>query len=108
LKIILNLSHNRDSFCVYSLYKCYFLNPSLKAFGNRFMKLDEALVNEQVWVAHIPDPAIAATAMQFGISEGECLLISAKAPGGPVVVQRGQFEVALGRELCQGIEVRRV
>jgi Fe2+ transport system protein FeoA len=44
-------------------------------------------------------------ALRLGISAGETLTLAAKIPGGPLVVTRGDMEIALGREICKGIEV---
>lgn len=69
------------------------------------MTLDSAEVGDELLVKQIPDPTAATVAMRLGISSGEILTLAAKIPGGPLVVTRGDMEIALGREICKGIEV---
>ena len=44
--------------------------------------------------------------MRFGIECGECVQIINKLPGGPVVIQKNQQQIAIGRELARAIEVK--
>lgn len=69
------------------------------------MTLDHADVGAQVLIKDIPDPQAATVALRMGISAGEVLKLAAKIPGGPVVVSRGDMEIALGRDICRGIHV---
>lgn len=71
------------------------------------MTLDQAQVGDILRVIRISDPDTATMAMRLGIAEGETLHLSCKVPGGPLVVNRGKIEIALGRELCRGIEVEK-
>lgn len=70
-------------------------------------KLDQANVGDFLHVKAIPDPNAATMAMRLGIAEGEQITIAAKVPGGPMVIRRGAIEIALGRDICQGIEVEK-
>jgi Fe2+ transport system protein FeoA len=79
----------------------------MKMYGDILNKrLTQCVVGEHVTIAAIPNPEIAMMAVRLGISAGETVKLLAKIPGGPLVVQRGESEIALGRELCQGIEVQ--
>ncbi len=71
------------------------------------LTLDQAQVGDRLRVAHIHDPETATMAMRLGISSGEVLELASKVPGGPLVVRRGKIEIALGRALCQAIEVEK-
>lgn len=69
------------------------------------MTLDCADVGDTVYIKDISDPQAAMVALRLGISTGEILHLAAKVPGGPLVIRRGDMEIALGREICRGIEV---
>ena len=68
--------------------------------------LDTTRAGDVLTVIRITDPQTAVMAMRLGISEGETLRVTSKVPGGPLVVCRGKVDIALGRELCRGIEVQ--
>lgn len=69
--------------------------------------LEQAKVGDMIRIRRILDPETATIAMRLGVSEGEVLKLASKIPGGPVVIRRGAVEIALGRELCKGIEVEK-
>jgi ferrous iron transport protein A len=69
--------------------------------------LEKATVGETLCVKAILDDETATVAMRLGIAEGEIIYLASKVPGGPVIIRRGGMEIALGRELCRGIEVQR-
>ncbi len=71
------------------------------------LTLDLATVGDALLVKRITNPETATIAMRLGVSEGEILHLASKIPGGPVVIRRGAVEIALGRELCRGIEVEK-
>ncbi|MCE3235243.1 MAG: feoA [Vampirovibrio sp.] len=71
------------------------------------MTLDQAKVGDILLIIRIVNPETATIAMRLGVSEGETLHLASKVPGGPVVIRRGAVEIALGRELCRGIEVEK-
>lgn len=73
-----------------------------------FFTLEQAKVGEQLMIKAIHDMETATVAMRLGIAEGESVCIASKVPGGPIVIQRGAMEIALGRDLCRGIEVLRM
>lgn len=69
------------------------------------MKLADVKSGETVSILKITDPQAAVMAIRLGIFEGEHIRVAAKIPGGPLVVNKGDVEIALGREFCGGIEV---
>jgi Fe2+ transport system protein FeoA len=71
------------------------------------MTLDQAHVGDMVLIKDITDPQAAMVAVRLGISSGEILQLAAKVPGGPLVVMRGDMEIALGRDICRSIEVEK-
>jgi len=71
-----------------------------------FTTLDQATVGDVLTITKINDPQTAVMALRLGIAEGETLRVTSKVPGGPLVVCRGKVDIALGRELCKGIEVQ--
>lgn len=73
-----------------------------------FLTLEQAKVGEKLLIKTIHDMETATVAMRLGIAEGESVYLASKVPGGPVVIQRGAMEIALGRDLCRGIEVQRI
>jgi Fe2+ transport system protein FeoA len=71
------------------------------------LTLEQAKVGDVLLIRRILDPETATIAMRIGVSEGEVLHLASKIPGGPVVIRRGSMEIALGREICKGIEVEK-
>jgi Fe2+ transport system protein FeoA len=69
--------------------------------------LEQAKVGDTLLIKSITDPETATVALRMGIAEGETLKLASKVPGGPLVIQRGAIEIALGRELCRSIQVEK-
>ncbi|MBX2860622.1 MAG: ferrous iron transport protein A [Vampirovibrio sp.] len=69
------------------------------------MQLLQADVGKTLFIRTIADPQAATAAIRLGISSGETVVLAAKVPGGPLVLQRGNVEIALGRDICKHIEV---
>ena len=67
--------------------------------------LDHAKVGQLVRIDRIQDDEIAMMAVRLGIAVGEVIAVASKVPGGPLVIRRGRVDIALGRELCRGINV---
>jgi Fe2+ transport system protein FeoA len=67
--------------------------------------LARAAVGSEVRIHRISDEQTMMQALRFGLGEGARIRIIAKPPGGPVVLGMGPVEIALGRALCEGIEV---
>ena len=51
---------------------------------------------------------ITMQALRFGISEGAELTVEKSIRGGPVIIVRNHFEIAIGRALADAIEVEYV
>jgi ferrous iron transport protein A len=58
-----------------------------------------------VRVLQIPEGLLGAQLMRLGISEGSELTCALKIPTGPIVVRRGDVEIALGRKIASKIQV---
>lgn len=67
--------------------------------------LDTVSIGQQVTIRRFMDTEMSLLAMRFGLNEGVVVELCAKPPGGPLVLRKGSLEVALGRKLCQKIEV---
>ncbi len=70
------------------------------------MNLEEAPSKTTIEIMSISEEKLSNDAMRFGIEAGECIKIINKLPGGPIVIQRNQQQIAIGRELAKAIEVR--
>lgn len=70
------------------------------------MTLAQATRGQRLLIAAIPDAAIRAQAIRFGIAEGAEVECYEKLPAGPIVVGRGKQEIAIGRRLAENIEVK--
>ena len=58
-----------------------------------------------VRVLQIPEGLLGAQLMRLGISEESELTCALKIPTGPIVVRRGDVEIALGRKIASKIQV---
>lgn len=67
--------------------------------------LDHACVGEDCLISAIGDAETAMLALRLGVSEGERVTVISRIPGGPVVLRQGSRELALGRNICQHIQV---
>ncbi len=70
------------------------------------MNLDTAPKKQLLEVVSISQEKLSEDAMRFGIEAGECVQIVNKLPGGPIVIQKNQQQIAIGRELARVIEVK--
>ena len=70
------------------------------------MNLDSAPKKLILEIISINQEKLSEDAMRFGIECGECVQIINKLPGGPVVIQKNQQQIAIGRELAKAIEVK--
>ena len=68
--------------------------------------LDKVLRGQKVEICKIPDEMVRAQAIRFGVGEGTMVICSEKLPAGPIVISKGQQELAIGRGLAQKIAVR--
>jgi Fe2+ transport system protein FeoA len=70
--------------------------------------LDHLRPGERATVVSIDDPDMSTQAIRLGMSEGSHVTVVTKIPAGPVVIQVGRQEIAVGRGLARKIEVSRV
>ena len=59
-------------------------------------------------VVSIEHEKLLEDALRFGIEIGECIKIINKLPGGPVVIQKNEQQIAIGQELAKEIQVKLV
>lgn len=67
--------------------------------------LAQLTLGETATVTDVTDPTLKLAACRLGIHTGCQLTLQAVIPAGPFVVTLGATELALGRELCQHIQV---
>ncbi len=70
------------------------------------MNLEDAPNKSTLEIVSINEEKLSEAAMRFGIESGESVLIINKLPGGPIVIQKNQQQIAIGRELARAIEVK--
>lgn len=70
------------------------------------MNLEEAPKKSVLEIVSINQSKLSEDAMRFGIESGECVQIINKLPGGPIVIQKNQQQIAIGRELAKAIQVK--
>lgn len=69
------------------------------------MTLEQAKKGEKLIVMNIMDPEMRIKAIRFGIMEGAEVTCMEKLPSGPVIIQKGKQELAIGRGLARRIVV---
>ena len=70
------------------------------------MDLEQAPVNSLLEIVSIDSEKLLNDAMRFGIETSEVVKIINKLPGGPIVIQKNQQQIAIGRELAKAVQVR--
>ena len=70
------------------------------------MNLEDAPKKLILEIVSINQEKLSEDAMRFGIECGECVQIINKLPGGPIVIQKNQQQIAIGRELAKAIEIK--
>lgn len=70
------------------------------------MNLALAPNNKLIEVISIKDNKLLEDALRFGIEVGNFIKVISKLPGGPVIIQKDEQQLAIGRELAKAIEVR--
>lgn len=70
------------------------------------MNLTNAPNRSLLEVISISNEKLIEDALRFGIECGETIKIINKLPGGPIIIQKNEQQIAIGRELAYGIEVR--
>ncbi|MDO9534701.1 MAG: ferrous iron transport protein A [Bacillota bacterium] len=69
------------------------------------MTLEQAQKGEKLIVMKIMDSDMRVKAIRFGIMEGAEITCMEKLPSGPVVIQKGKQELAIGLGLARRIVV---
>lgn len=70
------------------------------------MNLEDAPKKQILEVVSILEGKLKEDSLRFGIEEGGIVTIVNKLPGGPVIIQRSQQQIAIGRELAKAIQVK--
>ncbi len=72
------------------------------------MNLESAPNKEKLEIVSINESKLMEAAMRFGIEAGEIIYIVNKLPGGPIVIQKKELQIAIGRDLAKEIQVRSI
>lgn len=67
--------------------------------------LDKVKKGDAIKIISIPDDQVRAQAIRFGIAENEIVKIVQVVPAGPIVLEKGKQEIAIGRNLAQKITI---
>ncbi|MBS4022014.1 MAG: ferrous iron transport protein A [Dethiobacter sp.] len=70
------------------------------------MMLDQVKRGQKVEICRIPDELVRAQAIRFGVGEGTVVTCAGKLPAGPVIISKGNQELAIGRGLARKIAVK--
>ncbi|MHB8928588.1 MAG: FeoA family protein [Bacillota bacterium] len=70
------------------------------------MTLDQVPKGQWAAIRELPDGDVRAQIIRFGLGEGEAVQCAEVLPGGPVVVRKGTFHLAVGRRLARRITVQ--
>jgi Fe2+ transport system protein FeoA len=69
--------------------------------------LDCVRAGEHLEIIAVDDDHARIQALRFGMSAGACVQCVTRIPAGPLVIQSGRQEIAVGRALAKRIRVRR-
>lgn len=69
--------------------------------------LDCVRAGEYLEIISVDDDHARIQALRFGMSEGACVQCVTRIPAGPLVIQSGRQEIAVGRSLARKIQVRK-
>jgi Fe2+ transport system protein FeoA len=69
------------------------------------MTLDQAERGQHLRIQAFDDCQDATLMMRLGLDEGALVQLVTKVPGGPLVLRRGQSDVAIGRDMGRRIQV---
>lgn len=69
------------------------------------MNLENAPNKSLLEIISISNAKLLEDALRFGIEAGNSIKVVNKLPGGPIVIQKNQQQIAIGRELARAIEV---
>jgi Fe2+ transport system protein FeoA len=69
--------------------------------------LDCVRAGEHIEIISVDDDHARIQALRFGMSAGACVRCVTRIPAGPLVIQSGRQEIAVGRSLAKRIRVRK-
>lgn len=69
------------------------------------MTLYNASKGSKIRILNIRDKNIRFLAIRIGIYEGAMFICSEKLPGGPIILQSGRQEIAVGKRLAENIVI---
>lgn len=69
------------------------------------MTLDEVMRGQEVKIVSVEGDDIRVQAIRFGVSAGETVKCVEKIWQGPIIIERGKQEIAVGRNLAKKIRV---
>lgn len=69
------------------------------------MTLYNASKGSKIRILNIIDKNIRFLAIRIGIYEGAMFICSEKLPGGPIILQSGRQEIAVGKRLAENIVI---
>ncbi|MDZ4064581.1 MAG: FeoA family protein [Coriobacteriia bacterium] len=72
------------------------------------MALDGIRQGEEVEIVEVAGERARLHALRFGVCQGSCVRCVTRIPAGPIVIESGRQEIAIGRGLARRIRVRRV
>lgn len=72
------------------------------------MGLDGIRQGEEVEIIEVAGEQARLHALRFGVCQGSCVRCVTRIPAGPIVVESGRQEIAIGRGLARRIRVRKV
>lgn len=68
--------------------------------------LDKVKRGQKVEICSIADATVRAQAIRFGVFEGAVVICAEKLPAGPVVINKGHQELAIGYGLAKKILIK--
>jgi len=71
------------------------------------MNLGEANAGEILEIISFPEGDVKSQGIRFGIDAGEHVLIAQVFRNGPIVIKKGNQEIAIGRKLAEKIQVKK-
>ncbi len=69
------------------------------------MSLAEARDGQELVVIEMANETVNKQALRFGIGKGSQIVVQKNIHKGPVIINRKQLEIAIGRELAMQIKV---
>ena len=70
------------------------------------LTLAEARDGDRVVVVALRDDEVKWQALRFGIGEGSTIRVEKNIHRGPVIVSKKRLEIAIGRNIAEGVSVK--